>query len=71
MQNLIEQLRECAEWAESNIYDVPVILPDLLKEAAEKIEADKKEIERLKMDNGWIRKENDWLRKRVYELPRP
>lgn len=35
---LIARLREYAEWAEANIWEVPIILPDVLKEAADFIE---------------------------------
>lgn len=36
---LIESLREYAEWAETNIREVPINLPDVLNRAAEVIEA--------------------------------
>ena len=36
---LIERLREYAEWAEENIWEVPINLPDVLNCAAEVIEA--------------------------------
>lgn len=36
---LISRLREYAEWAEANIWEVPITLPDVLKEAADFIEA--------------------------------
>lgn len=35
---LIAKLREYAEWAEANIWEVPITLPDVLKEAADFIE---------------------------------
>ena len=35
---LIARLREYAEWAEANIWEVPITLPDVLKEAADFIE---------------------------------
>lgn len=31
---LIEDLEELAEWADENIYDVPINLPDTLRDAA-------------------------------------
>lgn len=31
-------LREYAEWAEANIYDVPIMLPDDLRAAADMLE---------------------------------
>ena len=36
---LISSLREYAEWAEANIWEVPINLPDVLNRAAEVIEA--------------------------------
>lgn len=36
---LIAKLREYAEWAEANIFDVPIILPVLLKDAADLLES--------------------------------
>lgn len=38
MQELVDQLHEFAEWAEANIWDVPITLPDVLTAAAEVIE---------------------------------
>ena len=35
---LIARLWEYAEWAEANIWEVPITLPDVLKEAADFIE---------------------------------
>lgn len=35
---LIQSLRELAEWAESEIWEVPIILPDALNQAADIIE---------------------------------
>lgn len=35
---LISTLREYAEWAEANIYEVPITLPDVLKDAADELE---------------------------------
>ena len=32
---LIQDLKEYADWAESNIYEVPITLPDCLRDAAE------------------------------------
>lgn len=37
-QELVERLREYAEWAEANIWEVPIMLPDVLTMAAEVIE---------------------------------
>ena len=46
--NLVNALREHAEWAEGNQYDTPVTLCDDLAEAADLIEAQAKEIEKLR-----------------------
>ena len=35
---LIARLRELADWAESEIWEVPIDLPDLLRQAADGIE---------------------------------
>lgn len=35
---LISRLREYAEWADANIWEVPITLPDVLKEAADLLE---------------------------------
>lgn len=37
-EGLIAMLREYAEWAEANIYDVPIMLPDDLRAAADMLE---------------------------------
>lgn len=37
-ENLIYELRSAAYWAEQNIWDVPLMLPDILKMAATYIE---------------------------------
>lgn len=36
-EELVKALRENAEWAEGNIWEVPIILPDNLKQAADAI----------------------------------
>ena len=46
--NLVNALREHAEWAERNKYEVPITLCDDLEEAADRIEAQAKEIEKLR-----------------------
>lgn len=38
--NLANDLREYAEWADANIYEVPITLPDVLNTAAEIIETE-------------------------------
>ena len=35
--DLLQSLAEYAEWAEANIYEVPIMLPDILVAAAETI----------------------------------
>ena len=64
-QNLVNALREHAEWARANEWDTPITLGDDLAEAADRIEAQAKEIEALRNDlcykcgnyeqahNGW------------------
>lgn len=37
-EGLIATLREYAEWAEANIYEVPITLPDDLRAAADMLE---------------------------------
>ena len=46
--NLVNALREHAEWAEGNQYETPITLCDDLAEAADLIEAQAKEIEKLR-----------------------
>ena len=46
--NLVNALREHAEWAEGNQYEAPITLCDDLAEAADLIEAQAKEIEKLR-----------------------
>ncbi len=53
--NLVNALREHAEWAEGNQYETPITLCDDLAEAADLIEAQAKEIEKLRMQlPRWI-----------------
>lgn len=47
-QNLINALREHAEWARANEYEAPITLCDDLVEAADLIEAQVKEIDTLR-----------------------
>ena len=47
-QNLVNALREHAEWAEGNQWETPITLCDNLTEAADRIEAQAKEIEKLR-----------------------
>ena len=47
-QNLVNVLREHAEWAEGNHWETPITLCDDLTEAADLIEAQAKEIDALR-----------------------
>lgn len=44
---LVRRLREHAEWAEANEWEVPIMLPDHLKQAADAIEELSKRCEAL------------------------
>ena len=46
--NLVNALREHAEWAEGNQYETPITLCDDLTETADLIDAQAKEIEKLR-----------------------
>lgn len=46
--NLVNALREHAEWAEGNQWETPITLGDDLTEAADRIEAQTKEIDALR-----------------------
>ena len=46
--NLVNALREHAEWAQANERETPITLGDDLTEAADRIEAQAKEIEKLR-----------------------
>lgn len=46
--NLVNALREYAEWARANEWETPITLGDDLAEAADRIEAQAKEIEKLR-----------------------
>ena len=47
-QNLVNALREHAEWAQANEWETPITLGDDLAEAADLIEAQAKEIDALR-----------------------
>lgn len=47
-QNLVNSLREHADWARANEWETPITLSDDLAEAADRIEAQAKEIENLR-----------------------
>ena len=65
---LIEVLRDLREWAESNIYDVPVNLPDMLSRAADVIENMEKHIEVLQKEVEKTRRRNEYLEDAVATL---
>ena len=46
--NLVNALRKHAEWAKGNQWETPITLGDDLAEAADRIEAQAKEIEKLR-----------------------
>lgn len=46
--NLVNALREHADWARANEWETPITLGDDLTEAADRIEAQAKEIEKLR-----------------------
>lgn len=46
--NLVNALREHAEWAQGNQWETPITLGDDLAEAADRIEAQAKEIDALR-----------------------
>lgn len=46
--NLVNALREHAEWARANEWETPITLGDDLTEAADRIEAQAKEIDALR-----------------------
>lgn len=58
---LIEDLRDFKEWAESNIYEVPIDLPDVLSRAADVIENMERLIEFLQKEVEITRKRNEYL----------
>lgn len=47
-QDLVNALREHAEWARANEWETPITLGDDLTEAADRIEAQTKEIDALR-----------------------
>ena len=67
---LIEDLRDLREWAESNIYEVPIGLPDVLSRAADVIENMEKHIEVLQKEVETTRRRNDYLTDAVATLTR-
>ena len=67
-QNLVNALREHAEWAEGNQWETPITLCDDLAEAADRIEAQEKEIEKLRGQNEQLREAAALVAKESAEL---
>ena len=65
---LVEDLRDLGEWAESNIYEVPIGLLDALTRAADVIENMEKHIEVLQKEVEKIRRRNEYLEDAVATL---
>ena len=65
---LVEDLRDFREWAESNIYEVPIELPDVLSCAADVIENMEKHIEVLQKEVEKTRRRNEYLEDAVATL---
>ena len=65
---LIKDLRDFREWAESNIYEVPIELPDVLSCAADVIENMEKHIEVLQKEVEKTRRHNEYLEDAVATL---
>ena len=65
---LVEDLRDLREWAESDIYEVPIGLPDVLSCAADVIENMEKHIEVLQKEVEITRRRNEYLEDAVATL---
>ena len=65
---LIKDLRDFREWAESNIYEIPIELPDVLSRAADVIENMERHIEVLQKEVETIRRRNEYLEDAVATL---
>ena len=65
---LVEDLRDLREWAESNIYEVPIGLSDVLSCAADVIENMEKHIEVLQKEVEKTRRRNEYLEDAVATL---
>ena len=65
---LVEDLRDFREWAESNIYEVPIELPDVLSCAADVIENMEKHIKVLQKEVEKTRRRNEYLEDAVATL---
>lgn len=67
-KELVENLRDYREWAECNIYEVPIELPDVLSCAADVIENMEKHIEVLQKEVEDYRKQAEYLTDTVITL---
>lgn len=59
--NLVNSLREHAEWARTNEWETLITLCDDLAEAADRIEAQAKEIEKLRGQNRQLMLERNYV----------
>ena len=66
--NLVKALREHAEWAQANEWETPITLGDDLTEAADRVEAQAKEIEKLRGQNEQLREAAALVAKESAEL---
>ena len=64
----LKALREHAEWARANEWETPITLGDDLAEAADRIEAQMKEIEKLRGQNEQLREAAALVAKESAEL---
>ena len=67
-QELVKALREHAEWQRGNEWETPITLGDDLVEAADRIEAQEKEIEKLRAQNEQLREAAALVAKESVEL---
>lgn len=67
-RDLVNALREHAEWARANEWETPITLGDDLAEAADRIEAQAKEIEKLRGQNEQLREAAALVAKESAEL---
>ena len=67
-QELMNALRKHAEWAQANEWETPITLGDDLAEAADRIEAQMKEIEKLRRQNEQLREAAALVAKESAEL---
>nr|DAF99690.1 MAG TPA: hypothetical protein [Siphoviridae sp. ctu1o13]DAG05451.1 MAG TPA: hypothetical protein [Siphoviridae sp. ct1da40] len=60
--NLVNSLREHAEWAQANEWETPITLGDDLTEAADRIANQNTYILALQREIEWLRSQNEQLR---------